>query len=368
MKNVNRVLMFSQRNIYEPEVWRCPFFEFEEIIRQIDSVELLAPKPKKWFNYRKNHAMRIGKYTSIIINPGISKIKLKKNYDLFFAICEKPTELLNVNVVENFNEFCKISICLLPELWVEEMNFYKSSLRVLSKFDYVFTGLSQSRDAIESATGRDCSYLAQGVDNFLFVPYPKRPKRFIDVFSLGRREENMHIAFMEMARENQIFYVYDTLSYLHSPNIQQHRFLISNMAKRSYYFTVNPGKFDVPTESGNQSELGTRYFEGAASGSIMIGRRPVNAEYDKLFFWPDSVIELSGQRREIEEFMHEMDRDGDRQRKIRENNVVNSLLYHDWVYRWETVLKTAGLDSSPELAERKNRLKELAGFMKGMIE
>jgi hypothetical protein len=39
-----RVLLFSLRNIYGKAHFRCPHFEFEDIICEIDSVDLLAPK------------------------------------------------------------------------------------------------------------------------------------------------------------------------------------------------------------------------------------------------------------------------------------------------------------------------------------
>ena len=39
-----RVLIFSLRNIFGKALFRCPHFEFEDIICEIDSAELLAPK------------------------------------------------------------------------------------------------------------------------------------------------------------------------------------------------------------------------------------------------------------------------------------------------------------------------------------
>ena len=40
--NNTRILMFSQRNIYKKYHYRSAFYEFEDIIRQVDLVELLA--------------------------------------------------------------------------------------------------------------------------------------------------------------------------------------------------------------------------------------------------------------------------------------------------------------------------------------
>jgi len=38
---------------------------------------------------------------------------------------------------------------------------------------------------------------------------------------------------------------------------------------------------------------------------------------------------------------------------------------HDWVYRWEAVLKAVGLEPTVELLQRKERLSRLAEAVKG---
>jgi hypothetical protein len=352
--------MFSQRNICEIEVWRSTVREYEEIIREIDSVELLAPKPGRWFKYRKRVALRLGKDSDIVLNPGIPKIQLDRSYDLFFAVCEKPSELLNVNAVEGWRDRCKTSVCLLTELWVKEMPYYKSCLKVLSKFDYVFSYLSQSVEPINQVIRGKCFYMPQGIDTVLFLPYPNTPRRVIDVFSIGRRSEDIHQALLRMARENKILYVYDTIKDLHCHDLEQHRFLVSSMAKRSRYFVVYPAKWDKPDERGTQSEMGARYFEGPAAGTIMIGEQPSNERFKSEFFWPDAVVQLPYDPRKIEEVIREMDQQPHRQEQIRRTNVVQALLRHDWVYRWETVLQTAGLEPMPELVKRKKRLVDLS--------
>jgi hypothetical protein len=40
--------------------------------------------------------------------------------------------------------------------------------------------------------------------------------------------------------------------------------------------------------------------------------------------------------------------------------VAQALLRHDWVYRWETVLRTAGLKPLAALTERKSCLEKVA--------
>src|SRR5438094_9612600 len=90
-----RVLMFSQRNLYELEVWRSGLREFEELIRKLDVVDLLAPQRGRWFAQRKRLALRVGRDTEIVLNAGVPRIKRDPDYDLLFGIVENPAELCN---------------------------------------------------------------------------------------------------------------------------------------------------------------------------------------------------------------------------------------------------------------------------------
>jgi len=359
----NRVLLFSQRNLYEPEVWRCPFNEFEKIVQKVDMVDLVAPKPTKWYQQRRNNAMRVGKYSSIALNPGIPKTKLEKDYDLFFAVCEKPSELLNIATVEKWKGRCKTSICWMTEFWIKEISLLKSSLRVLSEFDHVLLTFSQSIEPLRKKIGSQCSFLPSGADAILFAPTKEAQSRPIDIYSYGRRSEQVHKTLLKIAKETGIFYIYDTLSELRSFNLRQHRLLTANILKRSRYCIVNPGKFDVPGESGDQSEMGTRYFEGAAAGAIMIGEQPRNDEFEKRFCWPGAVIQLPDDAEGIEGIISDLDLQPDRIKQIRKNNLIHSFMHNDWIYRWEEVLKIAGLETTPAMEERKERLKEIADNM-----
>src|SRR5438552_3349959 len=241
-----RVLMFSQRNLYELEVWRSGLREFEELIRKLDVVDLLAPQRGRWFAQRKRLALRVGRDTEIVLNAGVPRIKLDRDYDLFFAIVEKPAELLNVNSLEGWTDRCRTSICWLNELWVKEIPLHKSSMKVLSKFDYVLSSLSESVEPINRVIRGRCVYMPQSTD---------------------------------------------------------------------------------------------------------------------------AVVPLPLDSRGIAAVIRELDQQPERQERIRRTNVVQSLLRHDWVYRWEAILTLAGLPPMPELVKRKERLAELAEMVrKGVIK
>jgi hypothetical protein len=164
-----------------------------------------------------------------------------------------------------------------------------------------------------------------------------------------------------MAEQRQIFYIYDTIDKMDTFYRRQHRSLLANIAKRSRYFIANTGKINKTVETQGQNEIGSRFFEGAAAGTVMIGDPPENGVFKKHFDWPDAVIHVPYDTADIAEVLTDLDSQPDRLAKIRKNNVVQSLLRHDWVYRWRDILDIVGLEPKPTLLEREQRLKELAG-------
>lgn len=354
-----RILLFSQRNIYEREVWRCSWHDFERILQEIDSVEVLAPNPKKWYREGKRFALKLGEHVRLPLNPGVPTINVDREYDMFLTICEKASELLHLKAVNGWRDRCKTTVCVLPEFYIKDIPVYKSCLEVLAQFDYVIFMFNANEPFKKIIKGKG-QFLPAGIDTLLFCPYPNPPARCIDVLSIGRRSEVTHQALLKMAREDGKFYHYDTIDSLQAYDLDEHRQLMANMAKRSRYFIVSPGKFNNPAETGGLSEFGYRYFEAAAPGTIMIGQRANNPEFEKIFNWKDAVIEASFTSDEIVSIIRELDKEPERQRQIRQTNILQCLNHHDWVYRWESVLSLVGMQPLPMLLKRKQALKELA--------
>ncbi|MFY9560029.1 MAG: glycosyltransferase [Terriglobales bacterium] len=359
-----RILLFSHRNIVEQLVWRCPFREFEKIIQEVDSVDLVAPSARTWYGNGKRAALRLGELANIPINPGVSKVNLDRDYDMFFTICDGASDLLHLKALKGWRDRCKTTVCWLPEFYVKDIPVYKSCIEVLKQFDYVIFMFVANEPFRKIIKGQG-QYLPAGIDTLRFCPCPDPPTRSIDVLSIGRRAPVVHKALMRMAQEDGKFYVYDTINALRAYDLDEHRLMIANLAKRSRYFIVSPGKFDKPEETGGQIEFGYRYFEAAAPGTIMIGMRCANnKEFDKIFNWEDAVIEVPFTSDAIVDTIRELDKQPERQMKISQTNILQCLLHHDWVYRWEAVLNFVGMQPLPMLQGRKQRLNDLAEIVK----
>lgn len=355
-----RVLMLSHRSATSNILARCLWFEFEDLIRQVDNVEILSPGRLNHFDTRYRIASKVAQYFPIALNPGVEALRVDREYELFFTVCSFPKDLLYVNQLKNWRKKCKTAVCWIDEMFLNEMHHIKYFHNIISQFDHVIVSCRQVVDIIKPCIGGKCEFVLPGIDALLFAPYPSVP-RFIDVLSIGRRSEHTHNQLVEMAECKGWFYLHDTISSngckygLTTSEPRRHRRLLADLTKRSKYFLVNSGKFDEPGATGDEEIIGARYFEGAGSGTVMVGKRPNHPEFENLFFWPDAVVDIepaSG----IEKTLCELNEQPDRVRQIRKSNVVNSLLHHDWAYRWEKVLKLARLDPMPELFQRKHTL------------
>jgi hypothetical protein len=246
-------------------------------------------------------------------------------------------------------------------MWVAAMPAFKYWLHVLSQFDYVFVGCSGSVGALSDAANRSCQWLPGAVDTLRFSPYPNPPVRSIDVHSIGRRWDGIHRALLQAAARRDVFYVYDTFPGADTEvyDHQQHRELFANVAKRSRYFMVAPGKIGDEDIQG-QVEIGYRYYEGAAAGAAMIGQPPNCQVFKDMFPWQDAVIPIQPDGSDVREVLAGLGSEPERVAAIRQRNAAQALLHHDWVYRWKELFRTANIEPSLGMAARERSLRDLA--------
>jgi hypothetical protein len=354
-----RTLIFSMRNVFGNDLYRCPHYEFEDIISQIDDAEIVAPQGNP--ASRRNHLANLLAYHAPIpLKARLHKIRPSKHYELFFAICGSPRDLLVIDAISHLLDACTTKICLMDELWIKQMTNHRHFIDVLKNFDLVALYYSQTVKPLSEYIQRKCIFVPPGVDSIRFCPFPSNPVRAVDIYSVGRRSPITHQELVRLVNERGLFYLYDSIAGLQAIDPKEHRDLFANTAKRSKYFIVNPGLVDRTDRRGSQIEIGNRYFEGAAAGAIMIGEAPANDKFQRLFDWQDAVIPLPYNSDKIGAVMAELDKQPERQERIRQTNVTQVLTRHDWAYRWEAILGAVGLEAMPKLLHRKESLVRLA--------
>lgn len=372
-------LIFSRRNINK-QIFRCLIYECEDLLSELMANELLSPRLVEESaiakNVRKsvNHfAIKVAK-TSLFgnsirsIDTGIGQTILDREYELFFSFLLKVEELSALNSVKNWRDKCRQAVCYITEIWPTHLDTAYRYRHILQEFDAIFTNNQCCVQELARMVDRPCYFLPVGIDTLRFCPYPKLPQRHIDVYSMGRRSPVTHQALLEIAREKNFFYIYDTIDRSpgsnpkedpYVPAHQEHRDLLANLIQRSRYFINYKHSLNRGGKIAGAEELGARLFEGAAAGTIMLGVPPDCEAYREYFNWEDALIEIPYEATNIGEIIADLDAQPERLSRARRNNVVNCLLRHDWVYRWEIMLDKVGVKPTPAMENRKEVLKKL---------
>ena len=367
-KNQSRIAILSEREIND-HVASCCLYEFEDAIASVDAVDIFTPKrsyqsAQRNFKWVKKFTRSPQIANHLKLDP--NSFTLEHDYDLFFMILDNPSKFIALDTIKNWRKKCKKAVCYIIEIWEEALPQWKPILELFKDFDHIYLGHTNSTQAVAEITGVPCTYLPFGTDAIQFSPNSIDSPRAIDVTNIGRRSVVTHQALLERMNQGDFFYYYDTPKNFYIQNPQEHRNLLANLAKNSrYWITNNPNFNDDPRSlKGIQKEIGYRIFEGAAGGAIAIGNQTATEEFNKHFDWEDSVISIPADANNIADIIRELDTQSDRTERIRRHNIYNSLLRHDWVYRWRHILETMELEVTPQILAREAQLKQRAeGFL-----
>lgn len=360
-----RICLPTARN-FTKRVFQCGFYEAQDVLAATDAVDLIKLEPGPGFHFKERWQRRLLYHDItrklIFQNPGLHKVRLTREYDLFVVHCQTYWDFLYLNAIQGWKDHCKTTVCWIDELWASHIPLYRYWLHALKQFDHVFVGYRGTVAPLSKAIGKACHWLPGAVDALRFSPYPDPSPRVVDVYSIGRRWEGIHRTLLQAAERKDLFYVHDTVSsiQIEVQDHRQHRDLFANVAKRSRYFMVAPGKIDVPEETQGQVEIGFRYYEGAAAGTVMIGQPPNCEAFRETFPWADPVIPIQPDGSDVLRVMSSLDAEPERVSAISRRNAAGALLRHDWVYRWKEILRVAGMEPSPQMVARERRLEELA--------
>ena len=342
-------LIASQREIM-PIVSYANAYEFEDIICEVGNAQRVDLIAKPGLLQRLN---------------GRSSGPTSVPCDLFFAHVMSPAEMRMLEGQGAWRDHPKKAI------WIEEfwppMLQYKKFVNYLKNFDHIFTINQDTPKLIEEAAGRPCSVLIPGVDALGFCPWPNAPERGIDVFSMGRRRQDLHRMLFERAvSDNRFHYMFDTTgvtSFIdgHAP----HRMKLASMIKRTRFFIADKAKLNLPDQTGGSEVFGPRFFEGAAAGAILAGVPPGSDLFSSYFHWPDAYLPLP-EGADPFPILDSFAADKDRVDEARKANVLNMLEHHDWVYRWEMVLEKMDMPAPRGVSERKAKLNARAEMIRAM--
>jgi hypothetical protein len=376
-----RVLIASDYNSKERAHFTSSY-EFCQVIVQCEDADLVAPPVYNYIDkylapilppHDKHGVQRdfnrlisgFRKGLGLRNAPTIVPVDLNKDYELFVYWAWGPQALVELSRIRDWRKRCSKAVVFIHELWASTIEKNRKYLELLDQFDHVFLLHQASVEGVQKHTSAPCSFLPLGTDCIVRTPYPSMPDRVIDFYSIGNRAEGLHKKLVNLAEQQKIFYLYDSLSSSDSRmrDWREHHLLVANNIKRSRYFIAFSPAAIATYKSGqtrNEQVLPSRLFEGAAGGTIMVGEAPECPEFYEHFDWPDAVIKISPNPDNVQAVLEELESQAARTDRVRHINAIQSLRRHDWIYRWEKMLETVGLKASPKSHERKLRLHQIA--------
>jgi hypothetical protein len=336
--------------------------EFEDVIASVDRVHMLAPvfrdrgaAERAVTGLRNRVADRFGG----VKRWAIDDIPVDRDYDLFFATFHFAPSASYIERLKGLRKRCKKMVCFIVELWSPQIARSAPYLRLLEQFDHVFLFNGSVVREVSARIGRPCEFLPTATDTLRFCPYPELPERSVDLYALGRSSPTAHQQLVQLAERGEIFYLFANVNHA-IPDFRAHRVLVANTIKRSRYFfayKINESRRKV---TGGDEALATRYFEGAAAGTIMLGSTPDTRDFTTNFDWPDAVIPVPFEPENLGAILADLDAQPERIAAARRNNVINSLRRHDWAHRWARVLDVAGLSHTAAVRDRLGWLEDRA--------
>ena len=371
-----RIALFTLRNRSgQSHVSRCVGYEFEDVVCAIDEVAVISPvtgRQGRLKDILRELALELGldrlRFGKSIKNNRLyKKFGTKLRSQLCIGECELlicdvlfAQQLLVIQSLQDWRAKSRYAVCWVEEMWCPDVEQLGPEIDLLNQFDHVFCSCAGTVESLAECIQRPVTYLPPAVDAIAFSPWPNPRPRAIDVCCVGRRSAITHEALLRYARAKDAFYYYDTIK---GPflvdDAMNHRLLYSNILKTSRYFIANHAKFNSSEETKGQQEIGYRFFEGMAAGTVLLGSHPdTKAFYDQLG-WPDSVIPIPFDCPDVADVLEQLDKDPARVEAVRRRNVANVLTRHDWLHRWSAILETVGLQGTEGMEARRRRLETL---------
>lgn len=367
-----RTLLLSQRQISNLVAY-CLAYEFEDAIQSVTGATRIEASNFDAIEFSRRAYKLIRKASgsrdvarSLAPRPS-SATAIDGEYDLFFAIFSHPYELYSLATLPDWRKRTKKAACFITEAWSNMLPDYL--IELLGDFDHIFIGFTQSVDGISRLSGRPCSYLPLATDVLRFAPASLDTPRSIEVCNIGRRSAVTHQALIDRADQTHAFYYYDTVAAsgadkkdrtFRVENPAEHRRMLASLLKNSQFFFANRSFVNRPEFTAGREEISSRFYEGAAAGTVMIGEAPRTEVFNRQFDWTDAVIHVPFDSPDIGKVLASLHAAPERLRAARLANVREASRRHDWLYRIETMFDVLGVPHTEAMAERARRLGEIA--------
>jgi hypothetical protein len=154
----------------------------------------------------------------------------------------------------------------------------------LVPWDLTITSFSEAVPDLQQLTRRTWHCIAQGITPTRFYPLDVSETPAIAFSSYGRRVPKIHAAIQAFCKNRKLHYDFTVASGL-IPNTDpcDNYELLGWHLRQSWFSVCWPVEVTHPARADRYSPMTCRWFESAASGSIMIGQAPRDPNFARYF-------------------------------------------------------------------------------------
>jgi hypothetical protein len=317
----NDIYVLSLRSINKSPA-QCCVIEFEDVMIKCLGAELIKPSHVIENASSKPRTLFVVGLSIYDVDAALRSIK--PSIDAFDKVCAYV-----------FDAFLPKSEFKKP-VW---RKLISTHYRTIRKVSHLFVPFRQSVKEFEQCFNIPVSYMPLAVDVFQHGGYDEH--KIIDVNGYGRQYGELEKMLSVRFNQRGSHKVFHHTNHAHMPIIHDahaHRRLFWQQLRKSRIaMAFDPMHTDLNGRF-RFSFVGQRWFESAAAGCVIVGKRPVCAEMDELFNWQDSTIELPddavAMADSIEHMLSNWNLD-----EIGKRNYAHCLDRHDWRHRIRDMLE-----------------------------
>src|SRR5262245_50976807 len=109
-----RVCMPTWRD-FNKGLFQIGLYEAQDVFAQTDNVDVINVQARPWLNRRETWHRTFVYHDPtarlVFVNPGLRRVRLAREYELFVVICQSYRDLLYVNAIEGWKDQCRTSVC-----------------------------------------------------------------------------------------------------------------------------------------------------------------------------------------------------------------------------------------------------------------
>ena len=263
----------------------------------------------------------------------------RSRYDVCLLVAMSPDWLPGLRCIHNLRQAATRVAVYLFDSWLSDLSSLRSHRRLWSLVDDLFVSFEHAQDEYARQLPCRVHYLPQAVDERRFHPY--RDHRPIDVLSVGRRLPAPHHRLLELSRQRDLFYHYQTHEAPRAIDFGENQELLGRLCQSSRVHVSWSVDCTNASRYAEAAAVTARWFEAAASGAAVIGRAPRTPEFARLFPYPGFVHDLDPSATErTEEVLDQALTD----RRHRERTALAEHVRreHTWAVRWRQIVDACG--------------------------